>query len=178
MPNYLYQYSWATSTSSSFSLTLDHPVDQFTFTRTAITVPSQMAIPGNQTTFPAWSVTTRNSSGQELDSVHVARTTSSSDLPAETYTLSGPDITTIVFSSDQTNASYPYIPFDDFILEKSAGIKGDINGYDGVDLNDLIEAFKIISGNNTANIDPGADSNGDGKIGLADIIYILKKLAQ
>ena len=64
----------------------------------------------------------------------------------------------------------------------SAVIKGDLDGLNGVTLADAILALKIISGQSPAGIranyvNSGADVNGDGKIGMAEAIYILQKAA-
>jgi len=58
-------------------------------------------------------------------------------------------------------------------------IKGDIDGLDGVTINDAILALQAVAGRNPAAIRPdyaasGADVNGDNKIGLAEVLYILQ----
>jgi hypothetical protein len=64
----------------------------------------------------------------------------------------------------------------------SAVIKGDIDGFNGASLIDAILALKIISGQSLTVIrenytNSGADINGDRKLGVADAIYILQKVA-
>jgi hypothetical protein len=57
--------------------------------------------------------------------------------------------------------------------------KGDVNGDGVVDLTDAVLAFQILTGMDTTgkNITPDAHVAGDSKIGLAEVIYILQKLA-
>jgi len=73
----------------------------------------------------------------------------------------------------------PYIPMD---VPKAPAIKGDIDGLNGVTLADAILALKVISGLSPAGIranyaSSGADVNGDGKIGMAEVLYILQIVA-
>ncbi len=55
---------------------------------------------------------------------------------------------------------------------------GDVDGNQGVDLADAISAMRILSGHS---LSPGdineADVNGDGRIGMSEIIYILQRVA-
>jgi len=61
--------------------------------------------------------------------------------------------------------------------------KRDIDGNGGVDLTDLIIALKVLSGiDTTGEIDPNyvlsaADVNGDGKIGIEELIFTLQWVA-
>jgi hypothetical protein len=59
------------------------------------------------------------------------------------------------------------------------GLKGDIDQNGSVDLRDAISALQIASGWDMSGktIMAGADVNGDGKIGLADVIFILQRAA-
>lgn len=54
---------------------------------------------------------------------------------------------------------------------------GDINYDTAVDLTDAILALKVITGLNPAVINPGADVDGNGKIGLTEVVYILQHVA-
>jgi hypothetical protein len=69
----------------------------------------------------------------------------------------------------QADASTFIIPYDD----------GDINTVDGVNLADAILAAKIICGIDTSGetITLDADINGDDKIGIEEMIYILQYVA-
>jgi len=55
---------------------------------------------------------------------------------------------------------------------------GDVNGDDDVDLEDVITALQIVTGQNPTAIVKQADMDGDGKIGLIEAIAILNKLAE
>jgi hypothetical protein len=57
-------------------------------------------------------------------------------------------------------------------------VQGDINGDGFVTLIDAIIALKGLIGTGPAWVDKGADVNGDGKIGMAEVIYILQKAAE
>jgi hypothetical protein len=58
-------------------------------------------------------------------------------------------------------------------------VLGDIDGNDIVDLNDAILALQILSGIDTGDkkIFSDADVNGDGRIGIEEMSYILQKVA-
>lgn len=53
-------------------------------------------------------------------------------------------------------------------------LKGDVDGSFVVDLADAIKAIKILNGIAEGSVNPDADVDEDGKIGLADVIYILQ----
>ncbi|MCP4352366.1 MAG: hypothetical protein GY795_43460, partial [Desulfobacterales bacterium] len=55
---------------------------------------------------------------------------------------------------------------------------GDVNGDNTVDLTDAVLGLKVLAGADTddAEIHAGADVDGDGKIGMDDILYILRKV--
>jgi hypothetical protein len=60
----------------------------------------------------------------------------------------------------------------------AAARPGDLNGDNAVDMADCILAIRIMNGANAGAADVmAADVNGDGKIGLQDVIYILQKAA-
>jgi hypothetical protein len=55
---------------------------------------------------------------------------------------------------------------------------GDLNGDNAVDMADCIQAIRIMNGASAAAADVmAADVNGDGKIGMAEVVYILQKAA-
>jgi Fe-S cluster biogenesis protein NfuA len=55
-------------------------------------------------------------------------------------------------------------------------VKGDVNSDGAVNLTDAILAFQTIAAMTPAQaVNKGADVDGDGKIGLAEVIYILQK---
>jgi len=57
-------------------------------------------------------------------------------------------------------------------------VKGDVNGSGGEpDLADAILALQVLAGLNPPNVNTGGDVNGDGRIGLPEVIYILQKVA-
>ncbi len=60
----------------------------------------------------------------------------------------------------------------------SAIVIGDLDGSDDVDLTDLILSLQIMAGISPSEpVDKSADVNGDGKIGAADGLYILQRVA-
>ncbi|QTA86752.1 hypothetical protein [Desulfonema magnum] len=81
-----------------------------------------------------------------------------------------------------------YVRFRDVvgnISEVSADtnfIIGDVDARDSqviIDLKDLILALKVITGDASgAEVNPDADVNSDGKIGIEEAVYILRKLSQ
>jgi hypothetical protein len=64
-------------------------------------------------------------------------------------------------------------------LDFEITLSGDITGDGVTDLADAIVALKNLSGAGTGgvNVNPAADVNGDGKVGLQDVLYILQKAA-
>jgi len=64
-------------------------------------------------------------------------------------------------------------------LRGANALRGDVNGDGFVNLADAVLAFRIMNGLAAADptVIPYADANGDYRIGLADIIYILQKTA-
>ena len=58
-------------------------------------------------------------------------------------------------------------------------LKGDIDMNGHVDMADAISAMQVITGLETAQpVDINADVNGDGKLGLSEVIYILQTVAR
>ncbi|MFC1857034.1 DUF1566 domain-containing protein [Thermodesulfobacteriota bacterium] len=68
-------------------------------------------------------------------------------------------------------------------LSGSSGVPGDINADEVVDLKDAVIVLQILSGMNPSvtpslNITPDADISGDGKLGIEEVIYILRIIGQ
>jgi len=59
----------------------------------------------------------------------------------------------------------------------STGTPGDVNGLGSVDLTDAIAGLQVLAGLSPPNVKVGADVNGNNKIGLEEVIYILQKAA-
>ncbi|OQX12061.1 MAG: hypothetical protein BWK80_44140, partial [Desulfobacteraceae bacterium IS3] len=60
----------------------------------------------------------------------------------------------------------------------SSAVLGDVNGSGGEpDLADAILALQVVAGLNPQNININADVNGDNRIGLEEVVYILQKAA-
>lgn len=53
---------------------------------------------------------------------------------------------------------------------------GDVNGDGVVNLEDVIAALQVVTGQSPATIIKEADADGDGKIGLSEALHILRKL--
>jgi len=54
---------------------------------------------------------------------------------------------------------------------------GDLDGSGVVDLVDAIQALRLLAGFPSDNITPDSEVNGDGKIGIAELNYILQKIS-
>ncbi|MGD9972817.1 MAG: dockerin type I domain-containing protein [Desulfatirhabdiaceae bacterium] len=65
----------------------------------------------------------------------------------------------------------------DFQLDPWGAILGDVNSDGLVDLEDIVMILTVLSGDNTLSVNIEADVNGDEKIGMAEVIYILQKIA-
>ncbi|MCP4123848.1 MAG: hypothetical protein GY751_19025 [Bacteroidetes bacterium] len=69
-------------------------------------------------------------------------------------------------------------------MTDSTGIIGDINDSKAADLADAVLALKVLAGLNTSGLipsgyaDSGADVDGDGKVGMEEVIYIIQKAAR
>ena len=55
-------------------------------------------------------------------------------------------------------------------------IVGDINGDGGIDLKDIISALQVMTGQTPDSIVKEADTDGDGRIGIAEAIMIFRKI--
>jgi len=67
---------------------------------------------------------------------------------------------------------------DPTISPDTGGKKGDIDSNGNVELADAMRALKIIAGMNVSGINLNADVNGDGKIGMQEVIHILERVAE
>jgi len=56
-------------------------------------------------------------------------------------------------------------------------IPGDLDGSGTVDLTDAIIGLKIVAGIAVSDVSSCADVNGDGKIGMEEVVYILQKVS-
>lgn len=56
--------------------------------------------------------------------------------------------------------------------------EGDINDDDRVNLSDAILGLQVLTGQNPEGIYSGADANGDRKIGMAEVLYILASIGR
>lgn len=65
-------------------------------------------------------------------------------------------------------------------LNVKDGIMGDINADQVLDLKDLVLAFKLMAGMdlNDTLLSTAAEINGDNKIGMKDMVYILKEIVR
>ncbi|MEA3416405.1 MAG: hypothetical protein U9R02_09675 [Thermodesulfobacteriota bacterium] len=61
--------------------------------------------------------------------------------------------------------------------EEQPTLAGDINGNKVIDLVDVICGLKIMSGVECTEEDSGADVNGDGRLGVHEILYVLQKVS-
>lgn len=60
--------------------------------------------------------------------------------------------------------------------QQMEGVDGDVNGDGIISLEDAITALQVLSGINSGAITDTYDIDGDGKLGLTEIIYILEKI--
>lgn len=58
-----------------------------------------------------------------------------------------------------------------------ATVKGDVNGDGVVNLEDVIAALQVVTGQTPETIVPQADGDGDGRIGVAEASMVLRKLS-
>lgn len=77
-----------------------------------------------------------------------------------------------------STSSGGYIINSGFWYTMLLGTIGDVNGDGDVNLEDVIAALQIVTGQFPATIIKEADANGDGKIGLSEALYILRKLGE
>ncbi len=104
----------------SFTLDFPTPLDSFGFTR-----PELLAVTQSGITFPQWSAHAFNSQGQEVftntNPVGEPLFGSFSNVPARTFTIPGPGITSVRFDSNNFNfAAFSAVLLDDFLLTTAA----------------------------------------------------------
>lgn len=107
-------------------------------------------------------------------------------VPAATaamYSYSAADLKTIVKMADQAVTSsgltvtLPGNSITLFVVMPASGVMpGDADGNGVVELKDTIVILQVMSGADVG-VDISSDTDGDGKIGLAEAVYTLKKLA-
>ena len=61
-------------------------------------------------------------------------------------------------------------------VEKSAVLRGDVNGDGNVSLSDVLRLMKHLNGANVVIVEANADVNGSNSINLADVLALLKLL--
>jgi len=92
---------------------------------------------------------------------------------------SGQTVITVTVTDDSLAANAAVTK--DFYLTVagvSGSLKGDVDGNGKVELKDAVIALKILAGMPPgAAVMIGADVNNDGKIGVAEVVYILQKVA-
>ncbi len=112
-------------------------------------------------------------------------TGSSLDSLEEVVSNSGEEYRNFVTFDAEANQTY-YIAVDGYqggtgmiLLSWTIPPVGDADGSGGIDLKDALLIFKMIVGADTGSdtLSLTADVNGDGKLGIAELIYILKHLA-
>ncbi|MCP4352736.1 MAG: hypothetical protein GY795_45350, partial [Desulfobacterales bacterium] len=57
-------------------------------------------------------------------------------------------------------------------------VAGDVNWDGFVDIRDAVIALKVLAGIETEPVHSSADANGDGKVGIEDVMYILRKVLE
>jgi len=97
--------------------------------------------------------------------------------PPFTFTIPGAESGIWQFeisSTDILNGDYPFA----LVTGTFTPIPGDVDRDGNVNLTDAILAIRICAGiTPSVSICPEADVNGDGKIGLAEVVYILQKVS-
>ena len=99
--------------------------------------------------------------------------------PSKTWNLGAGDGDRTVYVQFRDNAQNASGSFADGIVLDTTSLKGDIDRNGHVDLADAISVLQVITGLETAQpVDINADVNGDGKLGLSEVIYILQTVAE
>lgn len=96
-----------------------------------------------------------------------------------TYSYDGGSRLTMVHSSSGDKVNYAYDAAGNQTSVASTFIPTSIGDYnrDGlIDLKDVILSLQSTSGYQIKGLDLGADANTDGKIGIADTIYVLRSV--
>ncbi|MBI4596220.1 MAG: carboxypeptidase regulatory-like domain-containing protein, partial [Candidatus Tectomicrobia bacterium] len=111
----------------TFTLNFSTPLDRFDFTRPSLIAGESGII------HPEWYATAFNSSGTQIDRVSEGSIASSSNVPAQTFILFGPGITSVQFNSFTGSAAFSAVLLDDFILNEGVptvtmgSISGSVN---------------------------------------------------
>jgi len=82
-----------------------------------------------------------------------------------------------IASKDLVNSLNWGLVYMNATKEPGTTVPGDIGGNGFVDLGDLILGLGVLSGQQADRVNPGADVNGNGKIGLAECIYIAREIS-
>ncbi len=85
------------------------------------------------------------------------------------------DVNNLIQEPDKTN-NCRKIWFN--VQTENQTIPGDIDSGGTVDIADAILVIQIMSGTEVYSVNLYADINGDGKIGLEEVVYILQKIAE
>ena len=116
-PNLMTQIG--SNSAVTYTLNFASPLDSFRFTR-----PMLVAGPSG-ITHPQWSAHAFNSAGQEVASAGEGLIGSFSNVPANTFTLSGSGITSVRFDSNCFNfAAFSAVLLDDLVLTTSGVAPG------------------------------------------------------
>ena len=63
------------------------------------------------------------------------------------------------------------------VISSFGDVNGDVNGDGALNLEDALLALQAVSGDSSTDLDSAADISGDGRIGVAEVIFILNQLA-
>ena len=106
LSNFFVAYPAVLNTDESYSLQFSTPLLSFSFTRVDI---------DSQTAMPPWGVLAYDASNTLIGSVVSPSVMFGS--PAQSYTIVGPGIASLViYSNNSAHVTYSHPPFDDFIL--------------------------------------------------------------
>ena len=81
---------------------------------------------------------------------------------------------TLFFLADDGVNGYEFFAVQNV---SSPATSGDLDNSKTIDLTDAVLALQIIAGLNPEGVNLNADVNGDGKIGLAEVLYILQTVS-
>ncbi|GBC63654.1 hypothetical protein DENIS_4652 [Desulfonema ishimotonii] len=85
-----------------------------------------------------------------------------------------------IFLGDDTSSASAAIRLKSVRVTLPVTVPGDADGSRGVDLRDAILILKILAGSEISGteIELSADVDGDGMLGIADVVYILRAIGQ